>query len=61
MNKNKDREKSVSIRFPLNLLEELKNIAQKNERSLNGEVLISVREHITKENQLEVKKKDTSQ
>jgi hypothetical protein len=49
MNKNKDQEKSVSIRFPIELLEQLKKTAQENERSLNGEVLMAVRERIARQ------------
>jgi len=40
------QEKSVSIRFPLDILEELRKVAQQNNRSLNGEVLTAVRIHI---------------
>ncbi len=45
----KTQEKSVSIRFPLNLLAQLKQVAQDNNRSLNGEVLTIVRAHIEKQ------------
>ena len=49
MSKNSNQEKSVSIRFPIGLLTHIKDVAQGNERSLNGEVLIAVREHIQRE------------
>ncbi len=42
------QEKSVSIRFPVDLLEQLKRVAQDNNRSLNGEVLTIVHAHIEK-------------
>ncbi len=45
--------KSVSIRFPVALLEELHQIAQHHNRSVNGEVLTAVREHIRKSQQKE--------
>jgi len=42
------QEKSVSIRFSVDLLEQLKGVAQDNNRSLNGEVITLVRAHIEK-------------
>ena len=42
------QEKSVSIRFPVDLLEQLKQVARENNRSLNGEVLTIVRTHVEK-------------
>ena len=43
------QEKSVSIRFPVDLLEQLKQVAQENNRSLNGEVIMLVRTHVEKQ------------
>jgi hypothetical protein len=37
--------KSVSIRFPLDLLYVLREIARKNNRSLNGEVIEALQNH----------------
>ena len=45
--------KSVSIRFPVDLLAELHQIAQRHHRSVNGEVLTAVGEHIRKSQQKE--------
>jgi len=42
------QEKSVSIRFPVDLLEQLKIVAQDHNRSLNGEVITIVRAHVEK-------------
>ena len=39
-------EKSVSIRFPVDLLEDMRKIARENNRSLNGEVLTALRAHV---------------
>jgi molybdopterin converting factor small subunit len=47
--KRKEQEKSVSIRFPIELREQIKETAQENERSTHGEVLIAVREHMTRQ------------
>jgi len=43
------QEKSVSIRFPVDLLAQLKQVAQDNNRSLNGEVITLVRAHVEKQ------------
>ncbi len=40
--------KSVSIRFPVELLEALRQLARHHDRSLNGEVLTAIREHLKK-------------
>ena len=37
--------KSVSIRFPLDLLETLKQLAQEDARSINGEVIWILRDY----------------
>ena len=50
MDKIQDKqEKSVSIRFPIDVLKKLHERAQQNNRSLNGEVLTAVREHIKRQ------------
>jgi len=38
--------KSLSIRFPAHLLEQMKEIAKQHNRSLNGEILTALEEHI---------------
>ncbi len=38
--------KSLSIRFPAPLLEQMKEIAKRHNRSLSGEVLTALQEHI---------------
>jgi predicted transcriptional regulator len=42
----KENETRITIRFPSVLMEELKQIAVCNDRSLNSEVVQAVREHI---------------
>jgi hypothetical protein len=37
---------SVTIRFPLEVLKELRAVAKQHDRSLNGEVIAAVREHL---------------
>ncbi len=38
--------KSLSIRFPIHILEQMKEIAKRHNRSLSGEVLTAMDEHI---------------
>ena len=38
--------KSLSIRFPARILEQMKEIAKRQNRSLSGEVLTALEEHI---------------
>jgi len=38
--------KALSIRFPVHILEQMKEIAKRNNRSLNGEILTAMEEHI---------------
>jgi len=38
--------KSLSIRFPAHILEQMKEIAKRHNRSLAGEVLTALEEHI---------------
>lgn len=39
-------ERHVSIRFPLDVLEVIRKLAKKHERSLNGEVIWALREYV---------------
>ncbi len=39
------RERHVSIRFPLDVLEAIRKLAKQHERSFNGEVLWALREY----------------
>jgi hypothetical protein len=48
-------EKKIQVRFPPDLWEALKTLAEKHERSFNGEVLWALREYIQRE---EAKEKD---
>ena len=44
---NEKQEKSVSIRFPILLLETLREIAKEDNRSLNGEVITILQDYIS--------------
>jgi hypothetical protein len=39
----------LTIRFPARLLEQIREVAKQNNRSLNGEILTAVEEHIKKQ------------
>jgi hypothetical protein len=45
----KDDMKALTIRLPAHLLEQMKETAKQNNRSLNGEVLTAMEEHIKKQ------------
>lgn len=45
----KDAVKTLTIRLPAHLLEQMKEVAKQNNRSLNGEVLTAMEEHIKKQ------------
>lgn len=45
---DKKREKRFSVRFPLDVLEAIRQLAQEEDRSLNGEIIQAVREYIAK-------------
>lgn len=45
----KDDMKALTIRLPAHLLEQIREVAKQNNRSLNGEVLTAVEEHIKKQ------------
>jgi Ni,Fe-hydrogenase III component G len=40
--------KALSIRFPGHILKQMKEIAKQHNRSLNGEILTAIEEHIKK-------------
>jgi predicted HicB family RNase H-like nuclease len=42
----KDDIKTLTVRFPAHLLEQIREVAKQNNRSLNGEVLTAIEEHI---------------
>jgi hypothetical protein len=42
----KNEIKALTLRFPTRVLEQLKEIAKRNNRSLNGEILTAMEEHI---------------
>ena len=41
--------KSLSIRFPAHILEQMKEMAKRNHRSLNGEILTAIEEHVKRQ------------
>ena len=45
----KDDMKALTIRLPVSLLEQMKEVAKQHNRSLNGEVLTAMEEHIKKQ------------
>ena len=45
----KDNIKPLTVRFPEHLLEQMREAAKQNNRSLNGEVLTAMEEHIKKQ------------
>lgn len=45
---DKQKETRITIRFPSDLIEELKRLAKQEERSLNSEVVYAVREYIAR-------------
>ncbi len=45
----KDEIKTVTVRFPAPLLEQIRVVAKQNNRSLNGEILTAIAEHIKKQ------------
>ncbi len=38
--------KPLTVRFPVHLLEQIRAVAQQNNRSLNGEISTAIQEHI---------------
>ena len=55
----KEQETRITIRFPSDLVEDLKNLAKIEDRSINSEVVHAVREHITrKKRKAELEKGD---
>jgi hypothetical protein len=47
----KDETKTLTIRLPAHLLEQMKEVAKQHHRSLNGEVLTAMEEHLKKQKQ----------
>ncbi|MFL5654619.1 MAG: Arc family DNA-binding protein [Ktedonobacteraceae bacterium] len=43
-----NKEKRFSVRFPLDVLETIKQVAKEDGRSINSEIIWIVREYITK-------------
>ncbi len=54
----KEYEIRITIRFPLDLAEELKRLAKIEDRSINSEVVHAVREHISRMKRAELEKGD---
>jgi hypothetical protein len=45
----KDQTKTVTLRISAPLLEQLREVAKQHNRSLNGEILTAIQEHINKQ------------
>jgi hypothetical protein len=45
----KDETKTLTIRLPAHLLAQMKELAKQHHRSLNGEVLTAMEEHVKKQ------------
>jgi hypothetical protein len=45
----KDEIKTLTVRFPAPLLEQIRAVAKQNNRSLNGEILTALASHIKKQ------------
>ena len=45
----KEEIKTLTVRFPAPLLEQIREVAKQNNRSLNGEILTAIAEHIKKQ------------
>jgi len=48
--------KGYTVRFPVPLLEQIREVAKRNNRSLNGEIVTAVEEHIKKQKKGEQKR-----
>jgi predicted HicB family RNase H-like nuclease len=47
----KDAIKTLTVRFPAHLLEQIRAVAKQHNRSLNGEILTAIEEYIKKQKQ----------
>lgn len=47
----------VTVRFPSELLEQLRSLAKQENRSINGEILFAIKEYINKKEQNSYNKK----
>jgi len=45
----KDELKTLTVRFPAPLLEQVREVAKKHNRSLNGEILTAIAEYVKKQ------------
>lgn len=45
----KDETKTLTVRFSAHLLEQIREVAKQNNRSLNGEILTAIEEHIKRQ------------
>jgi predicted HicB family RNase H-like nuclease len=45
----KDDIKTLTVRFPAHLLEQIREVAKQNNRSLNGEILTAVEDRVKKQ------------
>jgi len=53
METTEKRERSITIRFPLDVLETIRRLAKQHERSFNGEVIWALREYAKRHEQAE--------
>ncbi len=44
------KDKTLTVRLPAEVLKEMRDLADAHTRSLNGEVLVALREYIKREN-----------
>jgi predicted HicB family RNase H-like nuclease len=56
--KEKPTEKSLGTRYPLDVLEEMKRLAEQHERSFNREVIWALREYIARQKGAQSEQKD---
>jgi predicted HicB family RNase H-like nuclease len=47
----KDTIKTLIVRFPTHLLEQMREVAKHNNRSLNGEIITAIEEYVKKQQQ----------
>lgn len=52
---DKTKETRITIRFPADLAEELRILAEQEERSINGEVVHALREYVASKKRKKVK------
>ena len=46
------KEKTIGVRMPVDLIDETKELAEKNERKLSAEVRVAVKKHVAESKQI---------